>query len=390
MPAEDLKETLKQAKTLFDQGSLAQARDLLERGLPGGAQDSRLLNFLAYLHYKLDNLPRARDLYRRLTSLEPDNLSVWSNLGLVAMKMGLLDEARRAFEAFLERKPDDPKVRDYLEGIRGKTEVIAGATPAAGPPVGASASPPRPEALQTPVPVPAPPSPPAEAPAEAATPSPADAVSLGEWIRLFQEEEVQSSHQYHSLSSCLVGVRLDNRVVFALPSLTMYHGITVFGQGPNPYGKIPRSYRSDDIILMAAEGNGTLWLTHDASWLVTLSLNHEALCLNAHRLVAFDDTVECEWIPLGKERFLPGLAALRLSGRGRVVLALGGGLVSAEVKPGTSLYLRPSSVVAWTDGLRADVDGGEDLKKVKGFFDGPFLRFEGMGRVFVAAGTGRG
>jgi uncharacterized protein (AIM24 family) len=46
-------------------------------------------------------------------------------------------------------------------------------------------------------------------------------------------------------------------------------------------------------------------------------------------------------------------------------------------------------VVAWTEGLQPDLDGGEDLRKVKTFFESPFLRFEGDGRVFISGGLPR-
>jgi uncharacterized protein (AIM24 family) len=92
-------------------------------------------------------------------------------------------------------------------------------------------------------------------------------------------------------------------------------------------------------------------------------------------------------VPLGKPRFLEGLTALRLAGRGTVVLAAGEGLASIPLKQGTPLYVRPSSVVAWTGTADPAVDRGEDFKKVKGCFEGPFLRFEGSGRVLLNGGN---
>lgn len=399
MPGEEIKETLKKAKSLFDSGKIEETRDALEKDLVNYPRDTRILSFLAYVYYKLGDLDRARDTYRRLTGLDTENTMVWSNLGLVSYKMGRYEEAKQAFEEYLKRKPDDPKILSYMGLVlekmgrsiaaknyhsRAKTRLEPGEVKKV-----------------TEVDQDQEDSVPTETPAVEETHSAAqvvekerkegpvfydEAIPFKEWSRFFDEDKVSGRH-YYNISSRIVAVRLENRIYFALPCLTMYRGIVVIEQGINPYGRIPRSYRDDSLVLMAAEGNGNLWLTHSAGWLVTLQLKGEAVKINAHHLVAFESTLECEWIPVGKDRFMDGLACLRLSGDGKVILAAGEGLASSEIERGTPIYIRPSSLVVWTDTLMPYIDKGEDLSKVKGFFSGPFLRFEGAGRIFVTGRT---
>lgn len=49
----------------------------------------------------------------------------------------------------------------------------------------------------------------------------------------------------------------------------------------------------------------------------------------------------------------------------------------------------PRRLAAWTDGLTAAIDAGDDLKKLKGLIDPPLIRIEGTGAVLMAAETGR-
>ncbi len=374
MAAVENKEAWRRAKSLFELNRFQEAKNVLEDGLAANPGDSKTLNFLAYLYYRLGEMDKSRDAYRRLAGLEPENLAVWSNLGMVLLKQGLLEEARQSFEEYLSRQPGDAKILSYMAMVKAKLDRAASAREHA-PPAEEVRTVPTPEVPRV-----------AEIEAVEASDQAEEAVRLREWQRVFEEDLIPAARPYHGLSTRLVTMRLEGRVVFSLPSLAGYTGIVVLDQGVNPYGRIPRSYRSDGLVLMAAEGNGRLWLTHAAGWLVILALEDESLVLNAHHLVAFESTLESQWLPVGKDGFLPGLAALKLTGRGRCILAAGEGMAAVGVKAGAPVYMRPSSLVAWTPDLEAASDAGDDLKKVKDFFDTPFVRLEGSGRAFITGG----
>jgi uncharacterized protein (AIM24 family) len=391
---DDIRDILKRAKALFDEGKLEEARAALDVELSTNPKDAKLLNFLAYLSYRLGDLGRARDTYRRLTGLDPENLTVWSNLGIISFKLELFEEARIAFLEYLKREPQDAKVLSYMARVMEKMDRTDTAKefqrkareqePAASAVTEAQASG-GDEAV-----APVPEEPPRVASPPVSVEPPRDplegAVPLQEWLDSFDEEDGAAGRRFSLLSSVLVSVALEQRLVFSLPTLVSYNGIVVFESVPDPYGKIPRDCRSDSLVLMAAEGNGTLRLTHPAGWPVALKLETEALVLNAHNILAFDATLDTEWVPLGKEKHLPGLTTLRLAGQGILVLAAGEGLSSVALPDGMPVFVRPSAVVAWTGNLDPMVDSGDDFKKVKRMFEGPFLRFEGEGRILITGG----
>jgi uncharacterized protein (AIM24 family) len=388
MAGEYVTEILRKAKSLFDGEQPAEAVAALEEALKADPRDVRVLSFLAYLSYRLGDLDKSRDTYRRLTGLDPDNLSVWSNLGIIQFKLGLFEEARVAFEEYLDRSPDDARVLTWMARVlerMGRANAARGyhlrAASLTGEPVAPEADAGR--EVEAAAVSPAPPKDSAPAAGVPGDDDDDDAVPLEEWVEGFGGYPVGAVRRSRSLSPRFVSLRIEERVHFSLTSLVMYRGIVVIGQGVNPYGKIPRSRRSDSLVLMSAEGNGHLWLYHPAGGLVTLELEDAVMTVNAHRLVAFEAGLEPEWLPLGKEGHLPGMTALHLSGTGRLVIAAGDGPAAARLTSGGPLFFRPPAVLAWTGGEDPETDQGDDLKKVREFFDGPFLRFEGTGRVFI-------
>jgi hypothetical protein len=53
-------------------------------------------------------MPRARSLYREATSKAATNADAWRGLGMVSSRMGQREEARRAFERYLQLRPGAP------------------------------------------------------------------------------------------------------------------------------------------------------------------------------------------------------------------------------------------------------------------------------------------
>jgi uncharacterized protein (AIM24 family) len=386
-----IREIIARAKSVFDAGKMDEARVILESGHHQHPRDASILNFLAYLSYRQGHLERARDLYRILTGLEPSNLAVWSNLGLIEYKLGLLDEARASFQEYLRQKPDDPKVVEYLSLVLKKLgrEAVAltpegrprlPATPAGGEEASA------PEAEdhgQVPV---------GSATVGAAPPSPPprpEAPTPLQWIS-WRVSPPEDHWDAVETTPALVGLAPTQGVVFALTSLAAYQGRLTFEQGVNPYGKIPRSFRDDALVLLSARGEGTLWLAHAGGRLAEWSLDGEDLGVNAHFLAGFEGEIKATMLPLGKERFLPGLAALDLGGAGRVAVSVGNGPLLHPLSPGESLRVAPRHLVAWIGDCRLAVDGGEDFRKVRNLVEEPLVRVDGEGWVVLHAQGGAG
>jgi len=73
--------------------------------------------------FVLGQVPRAKALYQQILERSPSQPEAWRGLGLASSRMGLVNDAERAFERYLKLRPNAPdaeRVRDQLAKIRGQ------------------------------------------------------------------------------------------------------------------------------------------------------------------------------------------------------------------------------------------------------------------------------
>lgn len=71
--------------------------------------------------FVLGHMPRAKALYQEILDRAPRQPDAWRGLGLVASRMGQRKDAARAFERYLELRPNAPdadRIREQLEKVR--------------------------------------------------------------------------------------------------------------------------------------------------------------------------------------------------------------------------------------------------------------------------------
>ena len=103
-------------------GAFAEARQAFEAVLTHGSEaDAAGLadthNELAICHLELRRYGAAERNLRSALQLDPENTKIISNMGILAMKRGRLDEARRYFTAIRELDPNDPLAPKYLHQL---------------------------------------------------------------------------------------------------------------------------------------------------------------------------------------------------------------------------------------------------------------------------------
>jgi tetratricopeptide (TPR) repeat protein len=97
-----------------------EAKESFLKALSLAPPKSDLLNELAIVHMELGEL---EDSYRRLTEalkIEPENVKVLSNLGVVCFKMNRHDESAGFFKTVMEYSGDDPVAQNYLKILEKK------------------------------------------------------------------------------------------------------------------------------------------------------------------------------------------------------------------------------------------------------------------------------
>lgn len=94
-----------------------EGRAAFEKALDIGPEQSDTLNELAICLLELEDFTKCRITLRKALAIEPDNVKIISNLGILSLKEKKVDEATGYFKSVLELNPGDPIAKNYLEYI---------------------------------------------------------------------------------------------------------------------------------------------------------------------------------------------------------------------------------------------------------------------------------
>jgi tetratricopeptide (TPR) repeat protein len=104
-------------KALIEQGELGAARAGLESIVAAHPDWGRATLLLAVVEFRENRFERARVLFERAATLDPEELSGRLYLGWTLFYLGELDAAERSIRAFLEAHPDHAEARYALGRI---------------------------------------------------------------------------------------------------------------------------------------------------------------------------------------------------------------------------------------------------------------------------------
>jgi len=99
------------------QGNFGAARDAFLSALSKGKPNSDLYNELAICEMELLDLTESRKYLDKALVLDPENMKIVSNMGILAIKSGKIEEAENYFRAALEIEPEDPVALQYIKFI---------------------------------------------------------------------------------------------------------------------------------------------------------------------------------------------------------------------------------------------------------------------------------
>ncbi|MFW6234073.1 MAG: tetratricopeptide repeat protein [Spirochaetota bacterium] len=98
-------------------GEYEAGREAFERALSLGGTSPDTLNELSICLMETGEHEKSLKRLREALEIEPENTKVMCNLGVVYLKQGKPDEAKRYFESVLAYDPDDPVAVEYLAGL---------------------------------------------------------------------------------------------------------------------------------------------------------------------------------------------------------------------------------------------------------------------------------
>lgn len=104
------------------EGRFSDAKEafLKAREYEGDDENADTLNELAICQMESGDLEEAKDTLIEALALDGDNTKVISNLGVLCLKVGKIDEAARYFKAVLEINPDDKIAQEQLARLKDR------------------------------------------------------------------------------------------------------------------------------------------------------------------------------------------------------------------------------------------------------------------------------
>lgn len=96
-------------------GRYREAEQALEQCASLTKDQTDVFNELAICQMELEKFSECRDSLKKALALEPENVKIISNFGVLALKLGDREQALGFFRAAHEIDPDDPAAKQYLD-----------------------------------------------------------------------------------------------------------------------------------------------------------------------------------------------------------------------------------------------------------------------------------
>ncbi len=212
-----------------------------------------------------------------------------------------------------------------------------------------------------------------------------------EETNLNQFKEVAPGGTFTLQNSSLLKVRLEDNVVQAkLGSMVAYQGGVTFDHKGGGLGRFfKKALTGEGVDLMVAGGTGDVFLAHSARKIMILDLDGETMTVNGDNILAFEEGVDWDIVPLaGAGRLAGGAFSVVLHGTGKVAVTAQGDPVLLDT--GTPTSADPDSAIAWSGGVRTRVKSDVSFNTFLGRDSGETFQiaFEGPGWVLIQPSEG--
>ncbi|MBA0051480.1 AIM24 family protein [Streptomyces sp. AJS327] len=177
---------------------------------------------------------------------------------------------------------------------------------------------------------------------------------------LFGYTEVQSQDRYALQNPTLLRVALTGHedLLARQGSMVAYQGLLEFDAEFQSRGqRQARAMTGEGLDLMRCSGQGTVFLANLGQYVHILDVDHEGLTVDSGYVLALDSHLHWEVISVDSQHGVSGTGkhTLNITGQGKVVLMTSGQPLMLRVTPETYANADADAVVAWSSGLRVQL-----------------------------------
>ncbi|MFD6338248.1 AIM24 family protein [Streptomyces sp. NPDC060131] len=209
---------------------------------------------------------------------------------------------------------------------------------------------------------------------------------------LFAYTEQQSQDRYAVQNPQLLRVALTGQddVLARKGAMVAYQGLIDFdGEYQSQSQRRSRARTGEGLELMRCSGQGTVYLANLAQYIHVVDIDHEGMTVDSAYVLALDSTLHTEVIAVDSQYGISGSGKyqLNISGRGKVALMTSGQPLMMQVTPEKYVNADADAVVAWSSGLRvqmqAQTHSSGVLRRRGNTGEGWELSFLGQGHALV-------
>ncbi|MEU0280175.1 AIM24 family protein [Streptomyces sp. NPDC088147] len=209
---------------------------------------------------------------------------------------------------------------------------------------------------------------------------------------LFAYTEQQSQDRYAVQNPQLLRVALTGQddVLARKGAMVAYQGLIDFdGEYQSQSQRRSRARTGEGLELMRCSGQGTVYLANLAQYIHVVDIDHEGMTVDSAYVLALDSTLHTEVIAVDSQYGISGSGKyqLNISGRGKVALMTSGQPLMMQVTPEKYVNADADAVVAWSSGLRvqmqAQTHSSGVLRRRGNTGEGWELSFLGQGYALV-------
>lgn len=209
---------------------------------------------------------------------------------------------------------------------------------------------------------------------------------------LFAYTEQQTQERWTVQNPQLLRVALHGHedVLARKGAMVAYQGLVEFdGEYVTPGQRRARRQTGEGLDLMRCSGQGTVYLANLAQYTHLVDIGHEGLTVDSAYVLALDSALHTEVIAVDSQFGISGSGKyqLNITGRGKAALMTSGQPLLLQVTGETYVNVDADAVVAWSSGLRvqmqAQTHSGGVWRRRGSTGEGWELSFLGQGQVLV-------
>lgn len=177
---------------------------------------------------------------------------------------------------------------------------------------------------------------------------------------LFNHAERQSQERYAVQNPQLLRVALTGQddVLARKGAMVAYQGLVDFdGEYQSTGQRHARARTGEGLDLMRCSGQGTVYFANLAQYIHVVDVEQEGLTVDSAYVLALDSTLHTEVIAVDSQYGVSGTGKyqLNITGRGKAALMTSGPPLMMRVTPDTYVSADADAIVAWSSGLRVQM-----------------------------------